>query len=83
MQNTSIGRCEGWCGTVDHHLVDGLCEACRLRSLTTDSEPEPEMACNDIGPALVLDALHTPADVCWLPGYRRRERSLFMDTQAS
>ncbi|ACL71512.1 hypothetical protein Tgr7_0414 [Thioalkalivibrio sulfidiphilus HL-EbGr7] len=28
----SIGECE-WCGLVDHHLVHGICPACRARSV--------------------------------------------------
>ena len=24
----TIGRCEGFCGRVDHHLINGLCPQC-------------------------------------------------------
>ena len=85
MHDTSIGRCEGWCGTVDHHLVEGLCEVCRLRSLTIGKEPEPEMARNDNGPAVaLLRDVPLPSDaVCWLPPHRLQPRSLFLHKQAS
>lgn len=33
-----IGRC-GWCGLVDHHLVDETCPACR-RKVTDVGAPE-------------------------------------------
>ena len=23
-----IGQCEGFCGRIDHHLIDGLCPLC-------------------------------------------------------
>lgn len=27
--DNSIGRCEGFCGLIDHNLIHGLCEKCR------------------------------------------------------
>ena len=32
----TIGRCEGFCGLVDHHLVKGLCPRCSLMVLPAD-----------------------------------------------
>lgn len=36
----SIGRCEGLCGLVDHHLVRGLCETCRNDDRIHDCEDD-------------------------------------------
>jgi hypothetical protein len=34
MTAETIGRCEGPCGLIDHHLVAGECERCRDLSVT-------------------------------------------------
>lgn len=39
MQREQIGRCE-WCGMVDHHLVRGECERCRVRTSAPARTPK-------------------------------------------
>jgi len=34
VKDRKIGLCEGWCGCVDHNLVDGLCANCHKRTKT-------------------------------------------------
>lgn len=36
----TIGRCEGPCGLIDHHLVGGLCVNCRVVCVDTDIADE-------------------------------------------
>lgn len=45
-QPTCIGLCEGWCGRVDHHLVDGMCAECRERCATIDAGVSGEVTLN-------------------------------------
>ncbi|HID48853.1 MAG TPA: hypothetical protein EYP40_04420 [Chromatiales bacterium] len=54
--NERIGRC-GWCGLVDHHLVDETCPACREKLLRQEALPRPERTCHgQKGPATAREA---------------------------
>ncbi|MBD3609923.1 MAG: hypothetical protein HUJ30_05180 [Gammaproteobacteria bacterium] len=61
MKTKTIGRCEGWCGLIDHHLIDGMCEQCRARLtlLHEKQNEETDMSCNDSYQASLLS--QTPA----------------------
>ncbi|WP_126456704.1 hypothetical protein [Sulfuriflexus mobilis] len=43
MNGAVIGLCEGWCGRVDHHLVEGLCRECRARSQIVSNDDVEEV----------------------------------------
>jgi len=57
IKSETIGLCEGWCGCVDHHLIDGLCKSCHSRTKTTDTRKNVVLQHENINKFLTASAL--------------------------